>query len=72
MAKWASLVGTWVRAMSHARYLRVGGRPVFKVLIPEIFFLECGRNSTLVVARLGELRAAAKAAGVGDPIIGGK
>lgn len=49
----------------------VNGRPVFKVLIPDIFMSECGWNSTLAAARIGELRAAGLAAGVGSPVVGG-
>jgi len=70
-AKWASLVQTWVAAMRHPRYLTVGGRPVFKVLIPAVFVAECGGDVGLATARLAELRAAAAAAGLMEPIIGG-
>ena len=28
---WLSLSRTWVQTMGHPRYLRVGGRPVFKI-----------------------------------------
>ena len=69
---WNSLVKTWVRAMAHPRYLKINGRPVFKVLIPEVFFgVECGSNATLMGGRLQALRTAAEEAGVGSPIIGG-
>jgi hypothetical protein len=70
-AKWASLVRTWVGAMGHRRYLKVGGRPVFKVLIPSVFLEECGANATLATALLSRLKTAAHAAGVGEPLIGG-
>ena len=70
-AKWISLVGTWVGAMGHDRYLKVNGRPIFKVLIPTVFVQECGGNSTLATLRLHQLRAAAAAAGVGAVAIGG-
>ena len=66
-----SLVGTWVAAMGHRHYLKVNGRPIFKVLIPTVFIDECGGNSTLVTLRLHQLRAAATAAGVGEVAIGG-
>jgi hypothetical protein len=98
--KWAGLVKTWSTAMSHPRYLKINNRPVFKILIPEIFVNECGNNATLATIRsvlfrkshslfpykmrsfvlllpsnffasLEELRAAAKALGLGDPLIGG-
>jgi hypothetical protein len=69
--KWSSLVNTWSKAMSHPRYLKINNRPVFKILIPDIFVTECGGNATLAAMRLGELRASAKALGLGDPLIGG-
>lgn len=69
--KWAALVKTWSKAMAHPRYLKVNGRPVFKILIPKIFVAECDDNATLATERLSELRAAARALGLGDPLIGG-
>ena len=70
-AAWAALVRTWVAAFAHPRYLRVGGRPIFEVLIPAVFALQCGGNTTLANALLAQLRAAGAAAGVGAPLIGG-
>ena len=57
--------------MGHSHYLKVNGRPIFKVLIPTVFIDECGGNSTLATLRLHQLRAAATAAGVGEVAIGG-
>lgn len=68
---WLSLVGTWVRAMAHPRYLRINGRPVFEILIPDIFNAQCGGNVTLENELLGVFRAAGVAAGVGEVLIGG-
>ena len=46
-ALWSSYVRTFVRAFAHPRYLRVAGRPVFKVLIPQTFLdVQCGGNAT--------------------------
>jgi hypothetical protein len=70
-AKWSSLVATWVGAMRHPRYLKINGSPVFKILIPKIFVDECGGNVTLATALLAQLKVAAVAAGVGEPMIGG-
>jgi hypothetical protein len=70
-AKWAGLIRTWSKAMAHPRYLKIDNRPVFKILIPDIFIAECGNNATLATLRLNELRSAAKALGLGDPLIGG-
>lgn len=70
-AKWRGLVATWVAAMKHPRYLKVDGRPVFKVLIPDIFLTECGGNASLADERISQLREEAIAAGVGNPLVGG-
>lgn len=71
LASWLSRVGTWVRAFGHPRYLAVGGRPVFQVLIPDIFLRQCGGNVSRAEELLEALRAAGRAAGVGAPVIGG-
>jgi hypothetical protein len=57
--------------MGHWRYIKVGGRPVFKVLIPSVFLAECGANKTLATALLSQLKSAAHAAGVGEPLARG-
>lgn len=72
LTKWDRFVDTWVAAMRHPRYLRVNGRPVFKMLIPSNYLdWQCGRNGSLANTLFGRLRARAQAAGVGNPIIGG-
>lgn len=71
-AAWLSRVNTWVSAMTHPRYLRIAGRPLFEVLIPDIFLSDqCGGNATLAEALLEELREAGVAKGVGKVLIGG-
>lgn len=71
-AAWASRVATWVRAMANPHYLIVGARPVFQILIPDIFVgVQCGGDVALAEALLEDLRAAGRAAGVGAPVIGG-
>lgn len=70
--RWESYCATWIRAMSHPRYLKVDGRPLFKVLGPEHFLgTQCSHNATLSQQRIDQFRAWAQAAGVGNPIIGG-
>ena len=72
MEKFANLTNTWVSAMGHPHYLKVGGRPVFKILIPQIFLdVECGSNATLANFLLEYLRSASVAAGLQPPLIGG-
>ena len=62
--KWESFCATWIRAMSHHRYLRVDGRPVFKILGPSNFLgAQCAGNATLSQQRIDEFRALAQAAG---------
>ena len=68
--KWTGLLRTFVDSMKHERYLKIAGRPVFNILIPDIFVAEWGANYTLANIRLAQLRAAAKTAGLQDPIIG--
>ena len=71
-ASWRRLVATWAAAIAHPRYLRVNGRPVFKVLIPAVFLkTECEGNVSLATQRLDELRAAVKAGGSGELLLGG-
>ena len=70
-ALWMKRVKTWVGAMQHPRYLAVGGRPVFQILIPDIFLQQCGSDATLAEELLELLRDEGRAAGVGAPVIGG-
>ena len=65
--EWKSCVETFVSAMKHPSYLRVGDRPVIKVHSVYYFNLQNGDRGA---ARLEEFRQAAKDAGVGDPLIG--
>lgn len=72
LAVFDSYVGTWVRAMAHPRYMRVEGRPTFKILGPYNFYQgPCSGNVTLAQSLIDRFRAAAVAAGVGNPLIGG-
>ena len=69
---WLSRVATWVRAFSHPRYLAIGGRPIFSILIPDIFVdVQCSGNVTLAEELLELLRTAGRDSGVGAPVIGG-
>jgi hypothetical protein len=58
--------------MAHPRYMKVEGRPVFKILGPFNFYrAPCNSNSTLAMLLIARFRKAAVAAGVGNPLIGG-
>lgn len=69
-ARWSECVQTWIAAMKHSSYLRVGGRCVFKVHGGHYFLLENDRDMARSRARLDALRQAARDAGVGELVIG--
>lgn len=72
LAKWDSFSSTWLQAMRHPRYLRINGRPVFKILIPLNYFTwQCGGNATLAVMLIDRLRARCESAGLGELLVGG-
>ncbi len=69
--EWASCVETWVAAMRHPSYLRVDGRPIFKVHGADQFLRTHDRDPDLCRRRLEALRASARSAGLGEVCIGG-
>ncbi len=70
-ARWDAACREWCAAMKHPSYLKVGGRPVFKVHGADFFFDQNGKDPARVEKRLETLRRIAKESGVGDPLIGG-
>lgn len=68
---WKECVNTWTRAMIHPSYLRVKGRPVFKVHGARYFIAQNGSDMEQCRARLEFLRAAAREQGLGELLIGG-
>ncbi len=70
-AQWAACVQTWVAAMRHPAALRVDGRLVFKVHDAYRFVMCNGGDAARCRGQLDELRAAVRAAGMGEMIIGG-
>ncbi len=68
---WACAVKTWVTAMRHPSYLRVDNRLVFKVHDSYRFLLVNHRALAPCRRQLDELRTAARAAGLGEMLIGG-
>ena len=57
--------------MKHPSYLRVGGALVFKVINAGLFLkFDCEMNHTLAHDRWAGFRAAARAEGLGEMIIG--
>lgn len=56
--------------MRHPSYLQVGGRRVFKIHGSGAFLEQCGGDTARAQRFLEELRAAARAAGLGELLIG--
>jgi hypothetical protein len=68
---WEEACRKWAEVMKHPSYLRVAGRPVFKV--HSIYFLmqESGNDIAKMKARVDTLRRIVKEVGIPDPIIAG-
>ncbi len=70
-AEWEAACREWCAAMKHPSYLRVGGRPVFKVHGADFFFQQNGNDNTKVKTRLDVFRRIAKEEGLPKPLISG-
>ena len=70
-AEWDWAIKTWVKAMKHPNYLRVGGKPLFKVHSWHHYWFENGENFDQCMARMQQLRQAARDTGLGEILIGG-
>jgi hypothetical protein len=70
-SEWEKACREWTAAMKHPSYLRVGGRPVFKVHGVDYFFNQNGRDSVRVMRRLDMLRRIARESGLPEPLISG-
>jgi hypothetical protein len=68
-ADWAAACNEWCAAMKHSSYLRLDGRPVFKVHGLDYFYKQNGDDPKQVIARLDTLRRFAKENGVPSPLI---
>lgn len=69
-AAWDECVALWARCMAHPSYLRIDGRPVFKVHGGHYFIAQNGNDPEKCRTRLERLREAVRAQGLGEPIIG--
>ena len=69
-ADWDWAVKYWVEVMRHPSYLRIGGRPFFKVHSWHHYWFENNENMDQCIARLEQLRQAARDAGLGELLIG--
>lgn len=68
---WESCMRTWVEAMRHPGYLRVGGKLVFKIHDAWQFWNVNGKDPAKCRARLDALRSKVREAGLGEMLIGG-
>jgi hypothetical protein len=70
-AEWRSACREWVAAMKDPSYLRVGGRPVFKIHGLDHFLNQNGGDMRRVAERLHILRDTAQQAGLPNPLLSG-
>ncbi|MDO8588207.1 MAG: glycoside hydrolase family 99-like domain-containing protein [Armatimonadota bacterium] len=68
-AEWESACRYWVRVMKHPSYLRVGGRPVFKIHGLWHFLRQNGDDPEKVRKRIESFRRIAAKAGLPNPLI---
>lgn len=69
-AAWEKTCRMWSDVMRHPSYLRVGGRPVFKIHGLHAFRLQNENDSARVAQRITTLRRIARQAELPDPLIG--
>ena len=67
---WEDSVDEWTEIMKHKQYLRINGKPVFKVHGLNYFYTQCGESDQKVAERLDYLRLVARNKGIGEIIIG--
>src|SRR5208282_2979128 len=70
-AEWAAACQEWCTAIKNPSYLKVDGRPVFKVHGLDYFLEQNGNESAKVKARLDTLRRLARETGLANPLISG-
>ena len=68
---WEAACQGWCAAMQHPSYLKIDGKPVFKVHGLDFFYQQNGNDSARVAARLDALRRIAEQNGLGRPLISG-
>ncbi len=68
---WEAACRLWCSYMKMPNYLRVGGRPVFKIHGLGWLIRECGNDPAKAAARIATLRRIARQMGLPDPLIGG-
>jgi len=70
-AAWESACREWCKTMKHPSYLRIGGRPLFKVHGVQYFLEQNGKHPERAADRLATLRRIARELGLPNPLIGG-
>ena len=70
-ADWEAACKEWCAAMKHPGYLRIDGRPVFKIHGLDYFYRQNGEDPEKVRARLDTLRRIARENGLSRPLISG-
>ena len=68
---WEAACQEWCAAMQHPSYLKIDGKPVFKVHGLDFFYQQNGNDPARVAARLDALRRIAKQNGMGRLLISG-
>jgi hypothetical protein len=68
-ADWEAACQEWCAAMKHPSYLRLDGRPVFKIHGLDYFYRQNGDDPTKVQVRLDAFRRIANANGLSSPLI---
>lgn len=69
-AQWDECIQTFLKAFAHPSYLRLNGKPVFKIHSGHFFYQQCGNDWQKGQARLETLRDAVRHAGLGEVLIG--
>ncbi|HOX38027.1 MAG TPA: hypothetical protein PL033_08570 [Candidatus Brocadiia bacterium] len=68
-AQWDAACRQWCGYMKHPRYLRVDGRPVFKIHGAHHFYNQCDQDAAAVASRISRFREIARQEGVGEILI---
>ncbi len=69
--EWEATCKEWCTAMKHASYLKIDGRPVFKVHGLDFFHQQNGGDPAKIKSRLDTLRRVARENGLASPLISG-
>ena len=70
-AEWQKACRYWCDVMKHPSYLRIGGRPVFKVHSLHHCLEVCDWDRKRLAERIHTLRTIARESGLENPIVGG-